>query len=248
MNTAIRQSNLRQVPEQFKSTILDLERHYGHVCFLPLDTPVIYDERIVDWFFDHCQAITKIRADVADTEYGYSLFNSINVYIDPSYARPSPIWSDNPYPDFEREFPHFYQQLMDLLPVARIPRLAFWNSTKPIAPHRDQTCMLDMPNSFRVMITDSNPASTLYVQEETENYSGEKLYVPRLSDTNSFVWNNLRVVHGSDYTPGYRKILLLVNDFIPNFRRYTDMLDRSMSKYADSALTSTQTISAFIDA
>ena len=70
MNTAIRQSNLRQVPEQFKSTILDLERHYGHMCFLPLDTPVIYDERIVDWFFYHCRAITKIVADFVDTENG----------------------------------------------------------------------------------------------------------------------------------------------------------------------------------
>lgn len=245
-NARLRQGNLRFIPTQFHGEILELEREYGKYCYLPLAVPIIFDDKIVDWFFNYRKAITKIKADVADDKYGYSLFNSVNVCLDERYRVKSPIWSDNQYPNFKQDFPHFYQQMMDSLPLAQIPRFSFWNSTHKIAPHRDHSCLLDMPNSFRVMVYDENPDDTLYLYEETESGANEKSYVRRTPDSNSFVWNNLRVEHGSDYNPEYSKILLIINDFIPNYRKYRDVMERSISKYQDKIVLSGRNIGDFI--
>lgn len=245
-NTQLRTTNLGYIPHHLRNNVHKFEGDYGKYCYLPLATPRIYDSKIVDWFFEHCKSIVKLKPDVADTEYGYSLFNSVNVCLDEKYMVSNPIWSDNQYPNFDKEFPHFYQQMMDQLPLAKIPRFSFWNSTRPIAPHRDHSCLLDMPNSFRVMVYDENPVDTLYVYEEAEGFTGEKTYIKKYAETNSFVWNNLRVVHGSDYTPGYRKILLLINNFIPNYKKYMECIESSVSKYAQDTLVSKLSLYDFV--
>lgn len=246
-NTRLRKLNLHYVPDQVKPLMYEYERRYGKYCLLPIAVPVITDDKIVDWFFEHCRAVTKIRADVADTEYGYTLFNSVNVYIDERSRSGNPIWTDNYYPNFERDFPHFYQQMMDLLPMARIPRFTFWNSIRPIAPHRDHACLLDMPNSFRIMLHDTNPDSTLYVYEDTETYQAPRSYVPRLPDTNTFAWNNLRVQHGSNFSSDYAKVLLLVNDFIPHMAKYARVIEDSIARYTSELVVSNHELGDFIN-
>lgn len=248
VNTSLRNTNINQVREQHRELMMSMERKYGQYCYMPLDVPIITESRLIDWFFDHCKKIVKLKPDVADTEYGYSLFNSVNVCLDNRYQVNNPVWSDNQYPNFQNEFPHFYQQMMDLLPLAQIPRFSFWNSTRPIAPHRDHTCMLDMPQSFRIMIYDENPVDTLYLWEDSDCGGGPKKYVQRLPHTNSYVWNNLRVEHGSDYQPGYRKILLLINNFIPKYQQYGDCIERSAATYSDALLHSTAQLHNFVDA
>jgi hypothetical protein len=245
-NAKLRQSNFKFIPSQFHNEVLELEREYGKYCYLPLAVPVIFDEKIVDWFFNHKKAITKIKADMADDKYGYSLFNSVNVCLDERYQVKNPIWSDNQYTNFKQEFPHFYQQMMDALPLAQIPRFSFWNSTEKIWPHRDHSCLLDMPNSFRVMVYDENPIDTLYLYEETEDGPGKKIYVSKVAGSNSFAWNNLRVEHGSDFNPGYSKILLIINDFIPNYQKYRNVMEQSISTHRDKILLSQKVISDFI--
>ena len=62
------------------------------------------------------------------------------------------------------------------------------------------------------MIHDDNPSPTLHIEEFKPDTNipepNTKKYIPNLEDTNSFVWNNLRTRHGSDFHPGNRKILL----------------------------------------
>lgn len=245
-NFRLRASNLQHIPLHLQRFVLELEKDYGRYCFVPLDIPVIFDEKIVDWFFEYKKSITKLKPDVADTKFGYSLFNSVNVCLDDRYKVANPIWSDNQYPSFKQDFPHFYQQMMDYLPLAKIPRFSFWNSTSLIAPHRDHSCLLDMPTGVRVMVYDENPVDTLYFYEDTESYKGRKTYISRITETNSFVWNNLRVEHGSDYDVGYSKILLIINDFIPDYKKYRDLIDRSILKYADKLVISDNAIEDFI--
>jgi hypothetical protein len=245
-NADLRQTNLGYIPAHYHKEIYDLERDYGKYCYVPLAVPVINDERIVDWFNQHRQAIIKMKPDIADQNFGYSLFNSINVCLDDRYLAKNPIWSDNQYPNFKQDFPHFYQQMMDCLPLAQIPRFSFWNSTRPIEPHRDHSYLVDMPNSFRIMIYDENPIETLYVYENADDYNGDKKYVDRLAETNSFVWNNLRVEHGSDYLSGYSKILLLINDFIPNYKKYREVMEKSISTYRDHLVVSAHQLEDFI--
>jgi len=245
-NAKLRQNNFKFIPSQTHLEILELEREYGKYCYLPLAVPIIFDDKIVDWFFESRKAITKIKSDVADQKFGYSLFNSVNVCLDERYRVNSPIWSDNDYPNFKQEFPHFYQQMMDSLPLKEIPRFSFWNSTNRIASHRDHSCLLDLPNSFRVMIYDENPVDTLYLYEDSEFGTGEKTYVSRHDETNSFVWNNLRVEHGSDYISGYSKILLIINNFIPDYQKYKNVIENSVSIYSDKILISENSIDNFI--
>lgn len=245
-NLRLRDEAFRNLSAQQRAVLADLENLYGKYCYLPLDVPRIVDSKIIDWFFNHCKEIVKLHPDVADKNYGYSLFNSVNVCLDDRYRVHNPIWSDNQYPNFQKEFPHFYQQLMDCLPLDKIPRLSFWNSTKPIAPHRDHNCFFDLPNSFRVLIYDENPADNLYLFEDSDLGHGDKHYIKRLDETNAFVWNNLRVMHGSDYVPGYRKILLIINNFIPNHIRYKKCLDDSISRFSQLSLVSNLNIDNFI--
>jgi hypothetical protein len=245
-NSKLRLSNLKHIPAHNHPSIYELEREFGKYCFVPLDIPVIHDDKIIEWFNDNRKAITKVKPDVADKNYGYSLFNSVNVCLDRNYYVNNPIWTDNQYLTFKEDFPHFYQQLMDLLPLAKIPRLSFWNSTNKIAPHRDHSYLLDMPNSFRVMIQDENPGSTLYLFEEADGFKGHKHYVPRLESTNTFAWNNLRVEHGSDYDSRYSKILLIINDFIPDYRKYKEIMNRSVNRYAEHLLISQRSLNDFV--
>lgn len=244
--TSLRNLNFKHCPANQHNELIELEKEFGKYCFLPLAIPKIQDDNFVSWFHDHKKAITKIKPDVADTVVGYTRFNSVNVCLDDRYIPKDPIWSDNQYPAFKKDFPLLYQQMMDLLPLKYNPRFSFWNSTGEITPHRDHSFMVDTPNSFRVMIQDENLKDTLYVYEDCET-QGPKKYVPSLQNTNSFVWNNLRVKHGSDYYPGYSKILLILNTFIPDYKKYSDLLRRSASLYSEHTLVSEKNISNFVN-
>jgi hypothetical protein len=225
--------------------ITDLEYNYGKYCYLPFDIPRFEDSNMIDWFFEKCKAVKKQKTDIADSSVGISLFNSINVYFDESIRNNSTIWTTNEVRDFKKTFPHFYQQLHDLLPLKTIPRINFWQSTGVIEPHRDHVTCVDMPNSIRIMLYDENPTSTLYIREDRENYQSKKYYIPQISDTNTFAWNNLRVVHGSDYDNKYRKILILFNDFVVDYKKYKTLIDRSVVKYSDNVAISTADIADF---
>jgi hypothetical protein len=96
------------------------------------------------------------------------------------------------------------------------------------------------------MLYDENPNNTLYVYEDTSDSIGEKRYIEKTTETNTVVWNNLRVQHGSDYDPAYSKILLIINDFIPNYRKYRDVIEHSILIHSDKILISNKNISDFI--
>jgi hypothetical protein len=230
-----------------RSELIELENLYGKICYLPFDIPRFEEPKMVDWFFEKCKSITKQKADIADSYSGISLFNSINVYLDPSYKNISTIWSVNEVDNFKETFPHFYQQIHDLLPLKSIPRLNFWQSIKQIAPHRDHASCVDMPNSIRIMLYDENPRSTLYLNEDSEHAAGDRFYIQPMQDTNTFAWNNLRVTHGSDYDSKYRKILIIFNDFIVDNKKYKTLIDRSLEKYKNELLVSGADISEFCD-
>lgn len=227
--------------------VKQLETDYGKYCYVPFDLPVISDDKLIDWFFEKSKAINKPKPDIAGAAHAESLFNSINVYFDPEFRKIQTIWTINEVTDFDKTFPIFTQQIHDLLPVKRIPRLNFWQSTKQIQPHRDHANCCDFPNSVRIMLYDENPKETLYVQEDTLMGSAHRHYVKRLPETNTFAWNNLRVVHGSDYNPKYRKILMILNDFIVDYEKYSKLMDRSVKKYHDNILVSTNKTSDFVN-
>lgn len=237
--------------------ITDLEKKWGKLLYTPLDIPVINDELFSEWYFENAKPIVKTKPDVADPEIGYSSFVSVNVYRPgvsnstiSEWLAKSSAWTSNPQQEWFIKFPKMYQQIMDTLPFNTIPNINMWSSTRQIDPHIDQTHFIDVPISFRIMVYDENPTTTLYTGEclpDTPWDNNSSFYCKLPESTNTFVWNNLRTRHGSLHDPRYRKILLIVNGFNINWKQYDELLDRSVRKFGNKyCLTSNKHISEFI--
>jgi len=232
-------------PDQARLT-QSLEVKYGNLCFLPLDLPILFDPKLVDFFYSNSKVIRKVKPDLASSSVGGDQFSSIDVCTNNNFQAIPEFWTSNFYENFTKEFPLFTEQLLDLMPFNECYNFAFWSSRRTVGPHRDHDCMFDLPISFRIMIYDTNPQSTLYVYEDNDSITGQRHYVPRLNFSNSFVWNNLRVEHGSDYIPGYHKILLIVKAYKLNPKKYINLIEKSLAKYKDHVLISKNKTTDFV--
>ena len=52
------------------------------------------------------------------------------------------------------------------------------------------------------------------------------------ADTNAFAWNNEDFLHGADFDPQYRKILVVIKGWV-DVNRLEELLDRSIEKYPE---------------
>jgi hypothetical protein len=119
--------------------------------------------------------------------------------------------------------------------------MKFWSSIKEIPWHRDQTKFTDFPGSFRISLYDENPESTLKLVDCLPDESiqdNSEFILPRLDETNSFVWNNLRTKHSSTFDPKFRKILLIIDSYTLDTDRYNKLLEKSIEKFKDSLMIS----------
>jgi hypothetical protein len=99
-----------------------------------------------------------------------------------------------------------------------------------------------MPTQFRVMLYNSSPTDDTSLrlksnapEETNDNYF--KIRTP--PETNSLVWNNLRAVHGSEFT-GNKKILFIpVQALDIDWKKYDELLERSFIKYHSYAFIDT---------
>jgi hypothetical protein len=124
-----------------------------------------------------------------------------------------------------------------------------WSSNKEVTYHRDHTIFVDYPSSFRIMLFDENPNQTLKIYPSLPGEIIEpdhKFILPRVKNTNSFVWNNLRIKHGSDFDPTYRKILFILDRYELDINRYKQLIQRSITKYQNYALLDSNPISSYI--
>lgn len=58
----------------------------------------------------------------------------------------------------------------------------------------------------------------------------DKFYVKLPEDSNTFVWNNEDYLHGADFDPAYRKILVVIKGWVDVFK-LEKLLDESIEKY-----------------
>lgn len=231
---------------------IEAERKFGNILLTPLDIPVIKDSDFVNWYWSNSKKINKIIPDIATERNDLESFVSIDyVHKNSNWIlERNNVWSLNSYSNLETLFPNLFDQIHEYFPFKTIESFSVWSSTEPIGLHRDKSVFLDIPASFRIMIYDDNPSPTLHVEEFSADSSTPEpnsgRYVPRLDDTNSFVWSNLRTKHGSFYNPGYRKILLIFTHVVIDWKKYCDLIDRSISKYKNQCLTSKLSITDFV--
>lgn len=226
--------------------VSDIESRWGNYCLVPLDIPNVNVDGIADWFFDKKTPSVKRQLDVAGGNLGDSNYNTADITLTP--AKPN-IWTRHEQHNFLDEFPEFVDQLMDLFPFKKIHMFRFWESNKRIGLHRDDNDFRDFPNNFRTMVYDENPEPTLFSEEWLPNAtvaSGPRKYIPRLPETNSWAWNNLRTRHGSNFNPDYRKVLLIISGFEIDGNKYNKIMKNSVDKYAEYILTSNNATTDYI--
>ena len=219
--------------------VLEAERKYGKYLFVPLALPIFEmpeKEHFLSWWKDTMQVTKKLDGDAVMSGYGITPFETVDLITEIG----TQWWETNNKGDaFRKEFPHLWQQFNELLPCRKLLRLTLWSSRHEIQEHRDSAEMVDMPVSFRIKLYDENPEETLYLFDNPMNpYScGEPHMLPRAPNTNSFVWNNLRVKHGSIYNPAHKKILAFAFGLV-DFERYHKLMETSINTYRDYCISS----------
>jgi hypothetical protein len=233
---------------KYNPELIDIER-WGKYCYVPLDIPRYDYPELVTWYFDRAKTIYKLKSDIANPDYGMTNFDSVDVFVKGKIE--DHIWSTNPQQDFLTLFPDVLERMYKDFPFKSIDRLNIWSSHRGVRYHRDHTKFIDYPSSFRIMLHDTNPIQTLNLGEvlpdEPEDSSFSKFFIPRLSDTNSFAWNNLRTKHGSFFIPPHRKIILIVDKYELDVDRFHDLMERSVKKYQDNLMISKRLLSDFVN-
>jgi hypothetical protein len=230
-----------------KNKILELERQFGKYLLIPLALPKfeLPDlEMFKHWWSKHSISPEKLVSETLSPEVGYSSAECVDL-IEKIQSR----WTPNMQTDnFKKTFPKLWDQFHDLLPIDEFLNLHLWSSVMPFKEHRDPGEVVDIPVSFRIMLYDDNPEETLYIFENTTmpyEY-GEIKQPPRLEDTNTWIWNNLRVKHGSIYNPGYRKCMALSTGVI-NIKKYESLLNASIAKYKEHCIVSNNSLENFVN-
>lgn len=224
-----------------------LEEKFGKYMFVPLDLPPIRPndpEKFKTWYMSHAKQVLKKKADVAGPpQYGGKTFLSIN---SPKFR--DPIWENNTRYDLFIHFPEI-KQAMRALPFREVPQYMIWSSQRIVSPHRDQGPWVDLPISFRIMLYDENPGPTLYLKKHVPDQVtyAMSFKLPRLDETTTFAWNNVRTKHGSSFDPAYTKILMILGQACPDLDQYEDLLTRSVEKYKESVFLDDAPLSSYIN-
>jgi hypothetical protein len=250
----LRQKQINSYTLSEREKISTCESTWGPWCFMPIDLPRFEDLNFIDWYFDRAKPIYKVSSDISTDSVGHSNYLSVNIY--PHGAPPANVghWTRNEvcFSEWSQKFSQIYQQIMDCLPIKKLYNINIWSSCNPIIAHRDHIQFIDCPLAFRIMMHDENPKPTLYVEEslpDNDNATNlEKHWCQLPEQTNTFVWNNLRVKHGSQHDSKFRKILMLIQAYDIDWNKADSLLDRSTRAFSQEFyLKSNRPLTDFVD-
>lgn len=108
--------------------------------------------------------------------------------------------------DYSEVFPNLYDRLLKSFPFD-IEAILFQSNRKAITLHKDGNMFTDKlpyPASVRILLHDPNPEPNFYFVNPYNN-TAKFLNLPE--DTNTFVFNNPKILHGASYS-GKEKILM----------------------------------------
>jgi hypothetical protein len=227
--------------------LFEAEKKYGKYLLVPLALPIFEvpdSDHFMYWWKKYAIRPVKQHGDYVASGTGYSPFESIDLV-----QKVGNDWNLNLQTDnFKQEFPYLWQQFYDQLPCDDLLVINLWSSVQPFTEHRDSAEMIDAPNSFRIKLYDENPEETLFVFDNpiTPYRSEEPVFFPRIPTTNSYMWNNLRVKHGSVYVPGYKKVLAAIVGLV-NPDRYESLMKKSIETYSEYCVQSNYNIENYVD-
>ena len=143
----------------------------------------------------------------------------------------------------------YVESIFNLLPFQRIRSIRLWSAHRVISPHYDGNMpptldrVMQFPAEIRIMLDDKNPTETFWICSNTKYKpnqqqpipSNDKLYIKLPEDTNTFAWNNENFLHGADYDPQYKKILVVVKGWV-DLDKLEALIDASIEKYPEFIL------------
>lgn len=141
---------------------------------------------------------------------------------------------------------NYIKSIFDQLPFQRIRSIRLWSAHTKIPPHYDGNMppaldnVLQFPAEFRIMLDDKNPTETFWICSSKKYKPGQthsvsdndKLFIKLPADTNSFSWNNENFLHGADYDPQYKKILVVIKGWV-DLDKLEALIDASIKKYPE---------------
>lgn len=217
-------------PDLFKRG-LEMEERYSQYNFVILDLPVFQfdDMDLFNKVWNDLHGLcSRQRTDIASPYAVDETPRFRNLDIIETMPERKRIWTRN-YHDLSDKFPKFYQMMYDLLPFDKINYVRLWQSINPILNHRDDSWWyFNFPTELRIMIYDHNDSGTLKITPELKPQDAKNVNLPNTS--NSFSWNNVRCVHGSDKIQGKEKLLACITGSY-NLEKLDKLLQNSITKY-----------------
>ena len=231
------------LPKDYIDRMEELSVTYGHLQWLPLDLPKIdigdTNEFLELWDRFHYDVL-RVKPDVAEpwskeehpwgqkSSWNTAQFKGLHLYHSDLVDINASSFAAKLYPGKIPVFEKIVEQVFEYFPLYPFISIFIWESTMPIAPHKDKGAYWKCPTEFRSMLYDENTEPTLYVAEDGKD---DPTFIDLPNDTSSFCWSNGKMLHGSTYY-GKRKLLLCMVG-PQHSQKSADLFDRSISKYKD---------------
>lgn len=225
-----------------------IEKYKG-IAALPLDLPQFELDSSDDFWRIWNEEVSRVDrqhidrgADgIVNASSTYTQWDGIALYEDESLLG-NAAWKTKLSPNLAASQPKYIKSIFNNLPFVRIRSIRLWSSNCVIPAHYDGNMpssldgKLRFPTEIRVFLDDQNPAETFWItpvsisKPHTDVPLEHRHYVKMPIDTNTFAWNNEDFLHGADYDPQYKKILVVIKGWV-DVNRLEVLLDRSLEKY-----------------
>jgi hypothetical protein len=196
------------------------------IVYTPLDLPKIEpDSWDVFWeiWNQHSDNLVKVVSNGSHSKSAVGrndLWRGLDIYKNPSM---SPGWQA-PFYDIKEKLPKLYNTIKSL-PIRNIRQVKLVSSNLQVNPHSDDEKDIWVARAY---FHYTSPIEQWWFTTPG-NFSGERSYITRPSETNWFAYNDKYCWHATDYDPEHPKILLQV--FASSLP--ADLINRSIEKYKD---------------
>ena len=229
-----------------------LNEKYKGIAALPLDLPTFeLDDTEQFWqVWDEQnqrvarQSIDRGAVGANKPSLEHSQWDGLALYEDEILLKDA-AWKTKISPDLRLLQSRYFRRIFSEMPFVKIRSVRFWSSHTTIPAHYDGNMpssldgVMHFPTEIRLMQFDQNPKETFWLcsSQKYKPNSGtipmeDRYYVKMPADTNAFAWNNEDFLHGADFDPQYRKILVVIKGWV-DVNRLEALLDRSIEKYPD---------------
>ena len=225
-----------------------IEKYKG-IAALPLDLPRFELDSIDEFWRIWNSEVSRVdrqhidrgAAGIENASNTYTQWDGIALYEDESLLG-NAAWRTKVSPNLAASQPKYIKSIIDNLPFVRIRSIRLWSSLRTIPAHYDGNMpasidgKLRFPTEIRLFLDDQNPTETFWItpvsisKPHSDIPDEHKHYIKLPADTNTFAWNNEDFLHGADYDPKYKKILVVIKGWI-DVNRLEVLLDRSLEKY-----------------